>query len=83
MHAIKHYSILATKGCKKHPVGEKATLFGEYYGFFAKYVVGSELVTLKPSAQGKDFKRPSAEDAVKLLLNSRQLTFTLKLLCSG
>ena len=70
IHAIKHYGIEATKGCKKHIVVEKATLFGKYYGFFAKYVVDSELVTLKPSGKGRDFKRLTADDAVKLLSNS-------------
>ena len=36
------------------------------------YLVGSELCTLKPSGQGRDFNRLAAEDAVKLSLNSLQ-----------
>ena len=51
-----------------------------YYGFFAKHVVGLELVTEKLSGQGRDSSRLAAEVAVKSFLNSQQLISTLKLL---
>ena len=85
---VKLYSLLETerealtlREAPSSPVAESKNLhYLNYYGFFAKYVVGSELVTEKPSGQGRDSSRLAAEVAVKSLLNSEQLISTLKLL---